>query len=473
MAPAARPARQHGAVAVPFGEFAADEIARLDSSTTLGAWMAAHADDEVTLFSHAFWKDDFGDRRWCARAAHTSTLADGRTARRVAYFYAPAAPETARFGDLRGRALLDAESRLGRISVEAPELDPDAGEALADATRRALATRLGAAGSDEKIWYFGAADWTATAKWRVGDATVVSAYNGSRIDPEHAGALVFAFGPASGVSVELGKGDYEAPREVGPAEAVEAIAAADLGPALSDPLYAAVARARDGAIGASDASALVDALEPWLRAARSLPPPRRAAALLAADRTVKTCDQHYQLGDEKASGARRRLAAFGARFEYSQLGGWYGYTHTWLQEAVRLDRDGPAGQTAFVDMLEAGFDLTGTCSAGREEFRLVIKRGEPFLARVTDPRLRFATELAVARAHADVVALADGAADDYADAAGYRSTASDDRALAIAHYDRALAIDDVSDLARRAWGEAWRLRAGLPPVAAHFFCIYD
>ncbi|MGH7699741.1 MAG: hypothetical protein ACREMJ_04365 [Gemmatimonadales bacterium] len=95
---------------------------------------------------------------------------------------------------------------------------------------------------------------------------------------------------------------------------------------------------------------------------------------------------------------------------------------------LRLDPTGPTGELAMLEPLERGFDLTGMCGGGIDE---VVARGEPF------PR------------------------------------APEARRKAIAYYRQAFALDRTSGRARRAWTEAWRLVAGLPPGRTHFFCVYD
>jgi hypothetical protein len=123
--------------------------------------------------------------------------------------------------------------------------------------------------------------------------------------------------------------------------------------------------------------------------------------------------------------------------------------------------------------MRLGFDFSGICD--REKlFEEVIATGEPLLARTNDPGIEAEIRVMLGDAYATIVALAHGAAEDYASPAAYAAREPDARRKALAHYRAALELDDKSSArAARVWSVAWRLAAGLPPVSARYFCIYD
>ena len=44
---------------------------------------------------------------------------------------------------------------------------------------------------------------------------------------------------------------------------------------------------------------------------------------------------------------------------------------------------------------------------------------------------------------------------------------------AMAHYRAAFRLEHGTVRAQKAWNEAWRLAAGLPPTSGRYFCVYD
>jgi hypothetical protein len=47
------------------------------------------------------------------------------------------------------------------------------------------------------------------------------------------------------------------------------------------------------------------------------------------------------------------------------------------------------------------------------------------------------------------------------------------RAKALEHYRAAFQLEHGTARAQKAWKEAWRLAAGLPPTTERYFCVYD
>ena len=173
----------------------------------------------------------------------------------------------------------------------------------------------------------------------------------------------------------------------------------------------------------------------------------------------------------------RALTSLGAGYVYGELGAAFEYTGNWLRAARTLDPGGPVGELAFLVQLEAGFGepLCNGPHAG-EWFRAVIDEGERYLRAPHDRAYTARVHLLVADAYRDIVALANGAAGDYADPSRYRSEEPAARARAVEHYRAAITAEPgLGPGSRRAaWREAWRLLAGLAPAdQLRFFCVYD
>src|SRR5204862_492200 len=86
---------------------------------------------------------------------------------------------------------------------------------------------------------------------------------------------------------------------------------------------------------------------------------------------------------------------------------------------------------------------------------------------------QYAGALLVAEAYSDVVALADGAGEDYVAAAKYKRAAPWARSMAIAHYRSVLRMSHSPRNSKRIWKQLWRLLAGAPPTGTNFLCVYD
>jgi hypothetical protein len=220
---------------------------------------------------------------------------------------------------------------------------------------------------------------------------------------------------------------------------------------------------------ALDSSAVV-VLADWFSSARRLAPPQRAAALLAADQVVGSRAM-TDVRAQRRDGGRLALARLGGVFVRDKLGDGYNYTHNWLDEALRLDQDGPVGTRATLALLRMGFNETGMCGGGSQAFHQGIETGERLLAGHLDTATAAEVHRLVGDAYADIVTLATGGAGP--DSAAYADAGPAARKSAISHYRQALALERVSPEARTAWLEAWRLLAGLPPTTTHFFCVYD
>jgi hypothetical protein len=125
--------------------------------------------------------------------------------------------------------------------------------------------------------------------------------------------------------------------------------------------------------------------------------------------------------------------------------------------------------------MERGFDETGMCSAGEEEFSQVIQQGESLLAgaRALPSATLSSLHFMVGDAYATIVWLAKTTDSGYHDPKKYQPMAESARAKALEHYRAAFRLERGTARAQKAWKEAWRLAAGLPPTSGRYFCVYD
>jgi len=237
------------------------------------------------------------------------------------------------------------------------------------------------------------------------------------------------------------------------------------------PLFMLLARAdsasygRAGAKPAALQAATLAALGDWIARSRQLTPAQRAAALLAADRLLASRPATaFGLGEDADmpgfdSIPYRTLDRLGAEFDNDHYAGMM-YSHSWLHQAFGIDSTSPAGNLAFMRLVQSG------CEPGP-----VIARGEPWL-KIIGPTQRAELHFILGDAYADSV----GIAAEVFLSPEYRKNAHDNpsaRAKALEHYRAGLAIEQDSPRARDAWRTAWRLLAGQPPRRMRFYCEND
>ncbi len=446
-------------------------------SWTLRDWRTAHSGDFVESFDpRREMVNNNGGDQWCAQANNTTTASDGKTILRQAYFYVPVPSETVPLPSLREGAIEIGDCVLGEIWVEVPQPDLAAGKLGAERLRDALAAKIGPPQANAKVSFFGAAAWGAISSWRNGEAIIVSAYDNGRLSsPEKRRVLAFAALPIAdsqgflfGRAVVPEKVEYDRNRTK-----IRSVAAAT-GLTAEE---SAVEKFLDDnnewqhrSAPCPSASQMPLVLQRWLAATAGMEAPKKAAGLLIADLAFQSTATCFHQNEKTLS---PKLKAIGAELEYSQLGGAYEYTRTWLRKAYSLQQQGEVGGAAFLEWMRTGFAEHCCCQSEEPEFRRVIKRGEEFLKSKHAAGVSSAAEFMVADAYADIVALAAGELADYADASEFRNEAPQARRRAIEHYQAGLALDKASPEARNAWRSAWRLLAGLPPAQTRFFCVYD
>jgi hypothetical protein len=217
---------------------------------------------------------------------------------------------------------------------------------------------------------------------------------------------------------------------------------------------------------------VAEAFGDWLTAAKSKSPGQQAIALLAGDRVLDFLDHNgVQFNDTD----RAQLKALGADYAHDELAGGMVYTHGLLKQAKVLGPPGPASDEVLLLLMERGFDLTGACSAGAEEFSQVIQQGESLLggARTLPTSTLASLHLMVGDAYATIVWLAQNSNDDYHDPKQYQPMEESARAKALEQYRAAFTLEHGTARAQKTWKEAWRLAVGLAPTTEKYFCVYD
>jgi|GEM_PF-4976519 len=456
---------------VTFADQAALEVAQLTEKVTPAAWLQSHPGEELKVFNgHSREPEEGG---WCACATKREPLPDGQELVRHALFASPEAPSPAVLPpDGDPTQLIMTGCLLAAIRVETKEPEIDRGIKLASETRQAITRSFGPSYHEGDSHYAYDRWWDTAAHWRAGRITIDSSY---RPDPNQAESRcveVYAYLERSDVGIDSAE-TVEPGNEREIAGIQKAVTLGGLDRSQMAPLFSLLSEAQawnEGRLPVPEdqEGSFVSTFEQWIANARGLDHRRQAAALVVADLILKKSEGGFQQLRGDQSAMRQRLAALGAEFKPSHDS--YFYTNSWLKEALRLDPDGEVGESAFLLLMERGFDWPGTCDLDEEPFRQVIEEGEKYLSRATKPEMITAVHFLVADAYRDIVTRVRWAEDDE-QASQYRAEAEQARLKAIQHYRLALSRDRTSPTAREAWGEAWRLMAGLPPRDARYFCL--
>jgi hypothetical protein len=450
------------------------EIAQVKGGTTPAEWLKAHPDEKLQMFNGRQLANDTNE--WCVRTVVAHAATTDRAWTRSVYFYDPKAPDDDALpaSGTSGRQILEASCQLGLMWVDIPENDPAVGTKLAEEIQAALASQYGP-GATPKFGAdgFGAIGWTDTREWQVDGAVLTVAYDQFR-------------GKGHRVLVRLAFANSDALHDIVKATERTRI---DLA-ARSDAL---IRKLKEAGLPAGATTAMIELLEKpdyfsgqnlpsdsqvvatfrvWLTAAKSQPAEQQAVALLAADRVLGFLGHNgVVLGDA----ARAEMKSLGAEYVHDELAGADVYAHGLLARAKALAPPGPASDEMLLLQMEHGFDETGMCSAGEEEFTQVIEKGESLLAgaRTLNTSTLSSLHFMVGDAYATIVWLATTSDTEYHDPKKYQPEAKSARAKALEHYRAAFKLEQGTARAQKAWKEAWRLAEGLPPLRGRYFCIYD
>ncbi len=203
---------------------------------------------------------------------------------------------------------------------------------------------------------------------------------------------------------------------------------------------------------------------------------QRPAILLAADLIANEiwCPSKNK---EQCNQLRGQFAQHKLTLEYSELGGGFYYQRDLLWRVWQQYPETDWGERAFVVLLELGWDTSGTCAKGSEQFREMIRQGESFLQqRPTSPH-RAAILLLVGQAYATWWSLSNETADspmaDYVDPKRYNEGAEQSRLKAISYFEQVVQLAPETKFAEYAHQILPALREQQIQTTYKFFCVYD
>lgn len=449
-------------------------IAEAKGDSTPAQWLQTHAGEKLQLFNGAQYAND--TQRWCARTVLPQPSSAGHAWTRSVYFYDPPPPadDALPAQGASSEEILEANCHLGLMWIDIPEVNPTIGIKLTEELQAVIVSRYGPGSiSPFGPGGFGSAGWTSTRQWNVHGGLLTVAYDQFR-GKSHRVLVRLAFANSDAMhdlvkETEQARIDRLARRdkligkvkEAGMASSVTAEMAA----LLEKPDYFS------GQKRPSETE-IVAALRDWLTAAKSQSPDKRAIALLAADRVVDFLGHDGFLVREAA---RAELKSLGADYVHDELAGTDVYAHGLVKEAKTLAPPGPSADELLLFEMERGFDETGMCGAGAEEFSQVIEQGEALLGggRALPSSTRASLHFMIGDAYTTIVWLAKTTDTEYHDPTKYRPMAESARTKALEHYRSAFTLERGTARAQKAWKEAWRLAAGLTPAHGRYFCVYD
>jgi hypothetical protein len=464
----------------------------VDTNVTLGKWLADHPGDSV---SRTLSMPEISRGEAFCRSASAPIIAGPRVWKRSALFVIPSPPageslpDTSRLAErlCRIRALwlktTDPDSLV--VKRQTAALRGRLSGTLGDAQPQVLISGLGVTWSG-----FGDTWWNEGASWVSGRRVVVLGIEPRDSSREYLQEAAVVRPPAvSALSYVIGRGLDTA------TSPLSAVSTQKVGPKVAPERIVEMARA-DSALGRSglsgllplrrlfahyldstgfekDPSASVDSVLlqalAALRDTSTLPPRQRSAAFLAADIAVHVhADELYFEGYQGE--LRRAVQQAGATYDYDEANASWIYARPWLWRAYQLDSLGPAGKSAFAELMREGWATGSGCPGGPNVTGEVISRGERALgAGLIDPMVH----LYVAQAYADLFSRSERAQDSVYDQTTVSATDGEmARRRALEHYRQALA--GIRDLGFRQtmWDKAVHLMLRLP-IQTRYFCYYD
>jgi hypothetical protein len=216
-----------------------------------------------------------------------------------------------------------------------------------------------------------------------------------------------------------------------------------------------------------------ETLQALLNAAVAATGDRKAELLLAADRVASLIPE-TQNGDPTENERAELIAGFSLRYRYSPLGGGWNYQHDLLRQVWRESPNTAWGAEAFLLLAWMGWDGSGTCAAGSDQFREVIAHSDTFLADHPSSPHRLDVTLALGTAHETWWSLSRAkAGDDYVEAAKYGDGAEAAKRKAISIYEQIAKLAPDGPEAAYARRRLPRLKLGIDTAQRAFYCIYD
>jgi hypothetical protein len=466
---------------------------RIDTTVTLGAWLRSHPSDRISEIAPVE-----GIRDPFCRAAVVKMELASRTLVRSALFYMPVPPKGEKLPTDTARVAEDL-CVFRTLVLSSEEMDWPTGHAARDALAPLIDKRLGAHRDGLELGAGGISGTTEGRTWKGPGTTVVIATAPSQkpvaIDvnapetpdttPKLSRVFAVAYAPGSGVQdfdIWRSRNEQQAAQRAEDRKSLyrnadSAIVWAVL-PGIAADLRTVLTYLRNRDEDKENQqrppqvdTALLRALKATHDAAPSLPPPRRAAALLAAD--IALFATLPMLPADSNNALRSALTSLGITFDDLPIDQLVQNTRPWLWEAYRLDSLGRAGRVAFVELLAQGWTTRGACNESEQgggEYARIIAHGEAALSRGDNNAL---IHYYVASAYKTIYDLANYGDNEYFDSNAAKPQAETARLKGIEHYRAALESLPDRVLRREAWTKAMRLilrRSGEQP---EYVCFYD
>jgi hypothetical protein len=466
------------------------ELAQITPAVSVGDWRKSHPLDTWHRQAYGFSPpgDSFGD--YCAVFKTMRRFSNGsRITRRAVFFIPPVPPTRALPDDSAAAGLIENGCILGGIQVELTLGSQENLQVISGQVRDAVSAEFGRAMQEPDPMEPATIRRNPVTAWTKGEATV-------RLKPESSDAPLLPQDPHPDLTITSYLPNYHdelldqsryypAPDTVATDRQIFELAmrTTALNEKASRPMedlfrtYLDFTAHENGLTPRHfpvSPEQLAGVLQQWLNASMDLPPVRRAAALLAADFVLDGCwnpieYESHDLGDQ----AVKPLEAIGINFDRGGPDGTVTNV-TWLEDAYRLDPDGPIGDVLTYMSLLGWPPLTpietGNASGLTEYDNLstyLITTGARYLSRPRDPATTAKVEYAIASSYCDRVAFAEGVGDPIEGLPGPPTRQEFElgrgaRAEALKHYRAMLAIDKTSTRSLEAWRSAWKLMAGLP-----------
>ncbi len=217
----------------------------------------------------------------------------------------------------------------------------------------------------------------------------------------------------------------------------------------------------------SDLLALLDELQKSRRS------PTRPALLYYTDLRIHDTLTTHPLDDPEMPSLLKKLQRYGLAFARRPRTGEWVYGQTLLRNLWRDHPKSRWGEEAFLDLLRAGWDTSGICRGGADQFRKVTQAGESFLSSHPTSPLRTAVLWEVALAYETQWSLGKATGDRYVDGRRYAPEGPTARRRAIAAYEKILATDPESLAAEEARIKLHHLSRDLDTVSRTHYCVND
>jgi hypothetical protein len=233
--------------------------------------------------------------------------------------------------------------------------------------------------------------------------------------------------------------------------------------------------------------AVYDAAAQMAHVGANATPDLRPMLLLAADRLVERwhLPEQEKLPADIDARVKQLGTTAGAHFNWNSLDDSWNYQHELLWSAWRAAPGSEWGQDAFFLLLASGWDTSGVCRNGADQFRTVIEQGQKFLAGNPSSPLRLPVTYLMAEAYetwwslsewsscSPVIDLGPGPCKAAPGSARYTAGAGTALQQAIADYEALLAADPSTYGTPALRRRLARLKLGIDTNQRRFYCLYN